>query len=72
MPTGTVKWFNNTKGWGFLKGDDGVELFAHYSDVAGDGFRSLSAGEKVQYEVEQGPKGAKAVKITRLEQEGSG
>lgn len=65
MATGTVKWFNDSKGFGFITPDDGGEdLFAHFSEVKGQGFKSLQEGQKVSFEVKQGPKGKQAANIT--------
>jgi CspA family cold shock protein len=67
MATGTVKWFSDDKGYGFITPDDGGrDLFVHFSGVAGDGFRSLTEGAKVTYEEEAGDKGPKAVNVTAL------
>ena len=63
MPTGKVKWFSDTKGYGFITCDDGGDAFVHYSDVAGDGFRSLQEGQAVEFEVQEGPKGLKAINV---------
>jgi CspA family cold shock protein len=64
MRTGTVKWFNNTKGYGFILADDGGgDIFAHYSAIDMDGYKTLKAGQSVQFEAEQGPKGLHAKKI---------
>ena len=64
MPTGTVKWFNDAKGFGFIKPDGGGEdLFAHFSEIQGSGFKTLKEGQKVQFEVTQGPKGKQASNI---------
>ena len=64
MPTGTVKWFNNAKGFGFILPDGGGEdLFAHYSSIDMDGYRTLKAGQPVTFEVEKGDKGLHAKKI---------
>ena len=70
MPTGTVKWFDSKKGFGFIVGDEGEDIFVHFSVIEGDGFRSLKDGESVQYEVERGNKGllAKAVRRTAAPQ----
>jgi CspA family cold shock protein len=64
MATGTVKWFNDAKGFGFIKPDDGGEdLFAHFSAIKGEGFRTLKEGQKVSFEVTSGPKGKQAANI---------
>ena len=66
MPTGTVKWFNDAKGYGFITPDDGGEdLFAHFSAIQMSGFKTLKEGDKVQFEVTQGPKGKKASNIQK-------
>ena len=65
MATGTVKWFNGDKGDGFIAPDDGsADVFAHFSAINSTGFRSLNEGDKVSYEVQQGPKGLQAANIT--------
>jgi CspA family cold shock protein len=65
MATGTVKWFNDDKGFGFITPDEGgKDLFVHFSGIAGNGFRSLQEGSKVSYDAEQGDKGPKAVNVT--------
>jgi CspA family cold shock protein len=67
MPTGTVKWFNDAKGYGFITPDDGGEdLFAHFSAIQMSGFKTLKEGQKVQFEVTQGPKGKQASGIKPL------
>lgn len=67
MATGTVKWFNSEKGYGFISPDDGgKDLFAHFSEIAGSGFRSLDEGQKVEFEVTQGQKGPQAAGIRAL------
>jgi CspA family cold shock protein len=67
MATGTVKWFNDAKGFGFITPDGGGEdLFAHFSEVQGSGFKSLQENQKVNFEVKQGPKGKQAANITPL------
>jgi cold shock protein len=67
MPTGTVKWFNGEKGFGFISQDDGgADVFVHFSAIAGNGYRNLDEGQKVEYETTQGPKGLQAVNVNRL------
>ncbi|MDQ3936442.1 MAG: cold-shock protein [Actinomycetota bacterium] len=67
MATGTVKWFNDDKGFGFITPDEGgKDLFVHFSGIAGNGFRSLQEGAKVSFDAEQGDKGPKAVNVTIL------
>jgi len=67
MATGTVKWFNAEKGFGFIAPDDGTaDVFAHFSAISGSGYRSLEEGEKVEFEVTQGQKGPQAANITKL------
>ena len=61
--TGTVKWFNDGKGYGFITRDVGDDVFVHYSEIEGGGFRSLVEGQKVEFEVEQGQKGLQAVGV---------
>ena len=63
MATGKVKWFNDSKGYGFITSEDGTDAFVHYSDIQGDGFKSLAEGDAVEFEITQGPKGAKAVNV---------
>ncbi len=65
-PEGTVKWFSDEKGYGFIRPDDGSEdVFVHHTGIAGDGFKSLQEGDKVTYEVTQGRKGLQAENVTR-------
>ena len=66
MATGTVKWFSNQKGYGFITTDEGKDIFVHYSAVEGDGFKTLQEGMKVQFGVTQGPKGEQAPKVSKL------
>ena len=63
MNTGTVKWFNSEKGFGFITGEDGKEVFAHYSQIQKDGFKSLEENEEVTYDVIEGQKGPQAANI---------
>jgi len=64
MVTGTVKWFNESKGFGFISPDDGSkDVFVHFSAIASDGFRTLAEGQKVTFDVENGPKGPQAANV---------
>jgi CspA family cold shock protein len=63
MADGTVKWFNDSKGFGFIQREDGPDVFVHFSAIVGDGFRSLQEGQKVEFEVTQGPKGPQASNV---------
>ena len=65
METGTVKWFNNAKGYGFISRESGEDVFVHYKSIVGDGYKTLNEGEKVQFEVEKGPKGLQAAKVSK-------
>jgi CspA family cold shock protein len=68
MKIGTVKWFSAEKGYGFILPDDGgKDVFVHYSGIAGEGYRSLTEGQRVEYEVVQGPKGAQAAAVRVVE-----
>ena len=60
MATGTVKWFNNAKGFGFIEREEGPDVFVHYSAIESSGYRSLEDGQKVEFEVVEGPKGLQA------------
>jgi CspA family cold shock protein len=64
---GTVKWFSNPKGYGFISREDGDDVFVHYSEIQGSGFRSLSAGERVEFTVRQSEKGPRAAEVRSLE-----
>jgi len=67
MATGTVKWFNDEKGYGFIQPDDGSkDLFVHFSSITGSGFKTLAEGDQVSYEEEAGDKGPKAVNVQKL------
>jgi len=66
MTSGTVKWFNNTKGYGFITSSDGVDVFVHHTDIVGNGFKSLDEGESVEFEVTKGPKGPKAANVRKM------
>jgi CspA family cold shock protein len=66
MPTGKVKWFNESKGYGFIQMDDGTDVFVHYSGIGGEGFKTLQEGQEVQFEVEQGEKGPRAISVVGL------
>lgn len=67
MATGTVKWFNPDKGFGFIQPDDGTDdVFVHFSAINSSGFRSLDEGVKVEYDVESGPKGLQAANVTTI------
>jgi len=66
MVSGTVKWFNESKGFGFISRDEGNDVFVHYSSIAGDGFKSLIEGDSVSFEIEDGPKGPKAINVEKL------
>jgi cold shock protein len=66
MAVGKVKWFNDEKGWGFIKQDSGPDVFVHYSQIAGEGRRRLFEDETVEFEIKEGPKGLQAVNVSRL------
>ena len=63
MLQGTVKWFNNKRGWGVIVKEDGEDIFVHYSAIKGDGFKSLDEGQRVQFEIEEGDKGPAAANV---------
>ncbi|TQV87653.1 cold shock domain-containing protein CspD [Aliikangiella coralliicola] len=72
MATGTVKWFNNAKGYGFIRPDNGGDdIFAHYSTIDMDGYKSLKAGQEVTFETCEGPKGLHAQAISTVAQDGT-
>jgi CspA family cold shock protein len=62
---GTVKWFNDSKGFGFITAEDGSDVFVHHTSIVGNGFKSLAEGEQVTFDVEKGPKGPKAVNVVK-------
>jgi CspA family cold shock protein len=66
MPQGTVKWFNDTKGFGFLQQDGGGDVFVHHTEINMQGFKTLAEGERVEFELTQGPKGPKALNVRRI------
>lgn len=67
MSQGTVKWFNDTKGYGFIKSNDGSDVFVHHTEIKADGFRTLKEGQKVEFELTAGPKGPKAANVRPAE-----
>ncbi len=64
--TGTVKWFNGSKGFGFIEREGGDDVFCHYSAISGEGFRNLDEGDKVEFSVEDNPRGPQAVDVVKL------
>lgn len=66
METGTVKWFNSSKGFGFITREEGDDVFVHYKAIVGDGYKSLEEGDQVQFEVGQGPKGLQANNVSKI------
>jgi CspA family cold shock protein len=63
---GTVKWFNEAKGYGFIKREDGPDLFVHYTNIAGSGFRTLKEEDPVEFEISEGPKGLQAINVSKI------
>ena len=66
LPEGTVKWFSNEKGYGFIEQPGGDDVFVHFSAISGEGYKSLNEGQRVSFEVVQGPKGAQAANVLPL------
>ncbi len=66
MASGTVKWFNDSKGYGFITKEDGEDIFVHHSAILGEGFKSLSEGQEVEFDVVKGPKGLNAANVKKL------
>ncbi len=66
MEKGTVKWFNGSKGYGFIAREQGEDVFVHYNAIQGDGYKSLEEGDQVEFEIGQGPKGLQATNVTKL------
>ena len=65
MPQGTVKWFNPEKGYGFIRQENGEDVFVHYSSISADGFKSLEEGQRVEFEIAPGRKGPQATNVTK-------
>ncbi len=66
MTQGTVKWFSDSKGFGFITSEDGSEAFVHHTSIEGNGFKTLAEGDKVRFDIEKGPKGPKAINVAKL------
>jgi CspA family cold shock protein len=66
MAEGTVKWFNDSKGFGFISQEDGQDVFVHHSTIESEGFRTLAEGERVQFDIVDGPKGPQATNVKKL------
>ena len=66
MASGTVKWFNDAKGYGFITQEGGEDVFVHFSAIQGDGFKTLAEGEKLEFDVTRGPKGLQAANVRRI------
>ncbi len=66
MPRGKVKWFNNSKGYGFIQQEDGTDIFVHFSAIQGEGYKTLEEGQPVEFEITQGPKGLQAANVHKV------
>lgn len=66
MEKGTVKWFNSSKGYGFINREEGEDVFVHFKAIVGDGYKTLEEGDQVEFEVEQGPKGLQATNVSKI------
>ncbi len=66
MHRGKVKWFNETKGYGFIEQEDGPDVFVHYTAIVGEGFRTLNEGDEVEFEMKEGEKGLQALRVVKL------
>ena len=66
MTTGTVKWFSNQKGYGFITPENGNDVFVHHAEIQGEGYKSLEEGQKVEFEIAEGPKGEQAKNVVKL------
>ena len=66
MEKGIIKWFNSSKGFGFISREEGDDVFVHYKAIVGDGFKSLDEGQEVEFEIEQSPKGLQAVNVQKI------
>lgn len=66
MAEGKVKWFNESKGYGFITADDNTDVFVHYANIEGNGFKTLAEGDSVSFDIEQGPKGPKAINVNKI------
>ena len=65
MPKGKVKWFSNQKGYGFITADDGKDVFVHHTAIQGEGYKTLNEGQEVEFELDKGPKGERAVNVVK-------